>query len=93
MGMQNQKIRIGTRGSKLALIQTDLVIEALEKVYPECEYEKVVLSTRGDRITDRPLLDFGGKGAFVEEFEEALSRGEIAAAVHSAKDMPLECRR
>lgn len=90
--MQNQRIRIGTRGSKLALLQTDLVIAAWKKAYPEYDFEKVVLSTRGDRIKELPLQEFGGKGAFVEEFESALIRGEIDAAVHSAKDMPACCR-
>lgn len=85
-----QKIRIGTRGSALALIQTDQVIRALHERYPELEIESVVLRTKGDRILDKPLLDFGGKGAFITEFEEALLDGRIDLAVHSAKDMPME---
>lgn len=85
-----QKIRIGTRGSALALIQTDQVIRALHERYPELETERVVLRTKGDRILDKPLLDFGGKGAFITEFEEALLEGRIDLAVHSAKDMPME---
>lgn len=85
-----QKIRIGTRGSALALIQTDQVIRALHERYPELETERVVLRTKGDRILDKPLLDFGGKGAFITEFEEALLDGRIDLAVHSAKDMPME---
>lgn len=85
-----QKIRIGTRGSALALIQTDQVIRALHERYPELETERVVLRTKGDRILDKPLLDFGGKGVFITEFEEALLDGRIDLAVHSAKDMPME---
>ena len=60
-----QKIKIGTRGSALALVQTDEVIRALHKRYPELETERVVLRTKGDKILDKPLLDFGGKGAFL----------------------------
>lgn len=85
-----QKIRIGTRGSALALIQTDQVIRALQERYSELETERVVLRTKGDKILDKPLLDFGGKGAFITEFEEALLDGRIDLAVHSAKDMPME---
>jgi hydroxymethylbilane synthase len=90
--MADKKIRIGTRGSALALAQTELVIEALRKRFPEYEYEKVILSTRGDRILNVPLVDFGGKGAFVEEFEDRLENGGIDLAVHSAKDMPVELK-
>lgn len=84
------KIRIGTRGSLLALAQTDLFIRRIKSIYPQIECEKVILKTTGDRILDRPLLSFGGKGVFVNEFEEAIKRGEIDYAVHSAKDMPME---
>jgi hydroxymethylbilane synthase len=90
--MANKTIRIGTRGSALALAQTELVIGALRKHFPEYEYEKVILSTRGDRILNVPLVDFGGKGAFVEEFEDRLKNGDIDLAVHSAKDMPVELK-
>jgi hydroxymethylbilane synthase len=68
------------------------VIEKLAKCFPEYEYEKVILSTRGDKILNVPLVDFGGKGAFVEEFEDRLKNGEIDLAVHSAKDMPVELK-
>ncbi|MGN0153566.1 MAG: hydroxymethylbilane synthase [Lachnospiraceae bacterium] len=83
-------IRIGTRGSRLALAQTDQVIEALKKRYPEQNMEKVILHTQGDKILNKPLIDFGGKGVFITEFEDALQKGEIDLAVHSAKDMPME---
>ncbi len=83
-------VKIGTRGSKLALIQTDMVIEALKNKYSDIEAEKVIISTKGDKITDKPLIEFGGKGVFVTEIEEALISGRIDMAVHSAKDMPTE---
>ena len=84
------KIRIGTRGSELARKQTELVIDAISKAYPNCVCETVILRTEGDRILDKPLMEFGGKGVFVTEFEEALQEGKIDLAVHSAKDMPME---
>lgn len=84
------KIRIGTRGSELARKQTELVIHAISKAYPDCVCETVILRTEGDRILDKPLMEFGGKGVFVTEFEEALQEGKIDLAVHSAKDMPME---
>ncbi len=84
------KIRIGTRKSNLALAQTNLVIEEMKRIEPEVEVEIVSISTKGDRILDQPLLSFGGKGVFVEEFESKIQKGEIDIAVHSAKDMPME---
>lgn len=90
--MKNKKncIKIGTRGSNLALAQTDLVIGEMKKHYPELEFKVVIIKTIGDKILDKPLLEFGGKGVFVAEFEEALLRNEIDLAVHSAKDMPMQ---
>lgn len=89
--MEREKtIRIGTRGSLLALEQTDRVIAALTARYPQLHMEKVILHTKGDKILDKPLLEFGGKGVFITEFEEALQDGRIDLAVHSAKDMPME---
>lgn len=83
-------IRIGTRGSKLALVQTEMVIEKLRQKYPDLNIEIVVLHTQGDKILDKPLIEFGGKGVFINEFEEALLDGRIDLAIHSAKDMPME---
>ena len=89
--MNNRKvIRIGTRGSSLALEQTERVIEALMAKYSQLHIEKVILRTQGDKILDRPLFEFGGKGMFITEFEESLADGRIDLAVHSAKDMPME---
>lgn len=87
-------IRIGTRGSPLALAQTRLVIDALSSALgwaPDEAAAKtriVPVKTSGDRIQDRPLADVGGKGLFAKELEEALLREEIDCAVHSLKDMP-----
>lgn len=83
-------IRIGTRGSALALAQTDLFIGRLQEVYPQITCEKVIIKTAGDKILDKPLQAFGGKAVFVSEFEDAILNGEIDYAVHSAKDMPME---
>ena len=85
-------LRIGTRGSKLALTQTGLVRDALALAEPELSrpgaIEIVVIKTTGDMIQDRPLSEAGGKGLFVKEIEEALLGNRIDAAVHSMKDMP-----
>jgi hydroxymethylbilane synthase len=82
--------RVGTRGSKLALAQTEWVINALRKKLPNLQVEVVIIKTRGDVIIDRPLREVTGKGFFVKEIEAALLRGEMDFAVHSLKDMPTE---
>lgn len=84
------EIRIGTRKSELSIAQTMLVADAIRAVCPGIEPVLVGHSTIGDKILDKPLLAFGGKGVFVTEFEEALLRGEIDLAVHSAKDLPVD---
>lgn len=88
--MQAAKIRIGTRGSPLALAQAREVMARLvaahRLVVNECKL--VVIKTTGDQITDRPLVEAGGKGLFTKELEEALFAGDIDLAVHSMKDMP-----
>src|SRR5512145_2653207 len=81
-------IKIGTRGSKLALAQTHFVVERLKKVAPEIEAEVVVIKTSGDIMQDVSLLQIGGQGVFVKEIEEALLAGSIDLAVHSMKDVP-----
>lgn len=82
--------RIGTRGSPLALAQAHETRARLMAAHGlgEDAFEIVVLSTKGDRITDRPLAEIGGKGLFTEELEEQLSDGRLDLAVHSSKDMP-----
>ena len=85
-----QSVRIGTRGSPLALAQVRLVRAALAAAHgwSEDAIEIVTIRTSGDRIQDRPLSEAGGKGLFTKEIEEALLAGAIELAVHSAKDMP-----
>lgn len=85
-----RRIRLGTRKSRLAMAQTELAAKALCIAEPGLTVEIVPLTTKGDRILDRPLLGVGGKGAFITEFEDAIQKGEIDAAVHSAKDIPTE---
>lgn len=82
------KIKIGTRGSKLALIQAEYVKKRLEAAFPEYEYEIVIIKTKGDMIQHKPLNQIGDKGLFVREIEEQLLSGSIHLAVHSMKDMP-----
>ena len=82
------KIKIGTRKSHLALTQTQLVIREIKKRCPSVEFEIVEITTQGDKILDKPLLAFGGKGVFVTEFEESILNGKIDIAVHSGKDLP-----
>jgi hydroxymethylbilane synthase len=88
--MQTKPFRIGTRGSPLALAQAAETRARLMAAHdlPEEMFEIVVLSTTGDRVTDRPLSEIGGKGLFTLELEEQLSSGELDFAVHSSKDMP-----
>lgn len=81
---------LGTRSSKLALAQTELVRSALRRVLPDVETEVVKITTTGDRIQDRPLSEVGGKALFVAEIESALREGRIHMAVHSGKDIPSE---
>lgn len=83
------KIRIGTRGSKLALKQAALVQAALSEAGSGVETEIVVVHTKGDKIQDKPLSEIGDKGVFASELELALQEGEIDLAVHSAKDLPM----
>ncbi|KAA3500033.1 hydroxymethylbilane synthase [Rhizobium rhizogenes] len=88
--MQTKPFRIGTRGSPLALAQAYETRNRLMSAHglPEDMFEIVVLSTKGDRITDRALSEIGGKGLFTEELENQLLSGELDIAVHSSKDMP-----
>lgn len=89
--MENKrKIRVGTRDSKLAMIQTYMVIDSIKENHPEIEIEIVALKTTGDKILDRTLDKIGGKGLFVKELDEALINGEVDFTVHSFKDMPME---
>lgn len=84
------KVRIGTRKSKLALAQTEMFANALKKRFDDIDTEIVCISTKGDKILDKPLAMIGGKGVFISELENALLSGAADMAVHSAKDLPLE---
>jgi len=83
-------LRIGTRGSKLALVQSEMVRAALMRRHPGLDVELVRITTRGDTVLDRPLAQIGGKGLFVTEIEDAMRDGRVDIAVHSAKDLPSE---
>ena len=88
--MTQSRLRIGTRGSPLALAQARMVRAQLAAAHgwDEDAVEIAVIRTSGDRIQDRPLSEAGGKGLFTKEIEDALLAGSIELAVHSAKDMP-----
>ncbi|MGD0021134.1 MAG: hydroxymethylbilane synthase [Smithellaceae bacterium] len=83
-------LRIGTRGSKLALTQADFVAEKIKKIIPEAVIEIRIIKTSGDIMQDISLLKIGGKGVFVKEIEDALLSNTIDLAVHSMKDVPTE---
>lgn len=84
------KIKVGTRGSRLALAQTNSVMEKIQKAFPEMIAEISVIKTGGDIMQDVSLAQIGGQGVFVKEIEEALLSGGIDLAVHSMKDVPGE---
>lgn len=86
--MTNRILHIGTRGSLLALTQSEWVKAALERQWPGCQVQLKVIKTTGDKILDVPLAKVGGKGLFVKELEDALLDGSIDLAVHSMKDVP-----
>lgn len=90
--MEKPVLTIGTRGSRLALIQTNAVADALKAAHPSLAKEGAIkieiITTSGDKIQDRSLLEAGGKGLFLKEIEEALFAGKIDMAVHSMKDVP-----
>jgi hydroxymethylbilane synthase len=81
-------LRLGTRGSKLALAQANWVKARMEEGYPDLAVELVIIKTTGDKLKDVPLAQVGGKGLFIKEIEEALLAGQVDLAVHSLKDMP-----
>ncbi len=85
-----RKVIVGSRESKLAVIQSKLVMEMIAAAHPEIELELVTMKTTGDIILDRTLDKVGGKGLFVKELDKALREGTIDISVHSLKDMPSE---
>ncbi len=84
------RIRIATRESRLAMTQTEMVSASLRARHPRLAVEIVGMTTKGDRVLDRPLAQVGGKGLFIKELEVALDEGRADIAVHSLKDVPME---
>lgn len=88
--MLSQELRIGTRGSQLALFQANWVKDQLVQTHPDLNVTLIKIKTTGDKIQDAPLAKIGGKGLFVKEIEEALLQKKTDLAVHSIKDVPTE---
>lgn len=88
--MKKNKIVIGSRESKLAVLQSEMVRDYIKKQNPELEVEILTMKTTGDIILDRTLDKVGGKGLFVKELDKALMDGKSILSVHSLKDMPME---
>ena len=84
------KLIFATRPSALARWQTHWVIQALQGIYPDLQCEEKIITTRGDKILDKPLPEIGGKGLFTQELESELLSGAVHCAVHSLKDLPVE---
>lgn len=84
------ELRIGTRGSQLALFQANWVKDRLVQAHPDLKVSLIKIKTTGDKIQDAPLAKIGGKGLFVKEIEEALLQKRIDLAVHSIKDVPTQ---
>ena len=84
------KLTFATRPSALARWQTHWVIQALRQAWPDLECREEIITTKGDRVLDRPLPEIGGKGLFTQELEAELLSGRVQAAVHSLKDLPVE---
>ena len=84
------RVRIGSRGSALALAQSNWVKQQIEAHYPDLQVELSIIKTSGDRFSDRPISALGGKGVFTKEIEDALLNQTIDLAVHSMKDLPTE---
>ncbi len=87
------KLVVGTRGSKLALAQTEQVCAMLKKKFPSLDFETKIIKTTGDRFLEAPLAKIGGKGIFVKEIDEAVLRSKVQFAVHSMKDVPTELEK
>lgn len=83
-------IKVGSRASRLAVIQSEIVMRRIEEVFPDVRTELITMKTTGDRILDKTLDQIGGKGLFVKELDEALISGVCDITVHSLKDLPKE---
>lgn len=86
----NKKVVIGSRESKLAVLQSQMVRDYIVCHHPEMDVEILTMKTTGDKILDRTLDKIGGKGLFVKELDRALLEGRSQLSVHSLKDMPME---
>lgn len=83
-------IRVGTRESQLARLQTDIAVIALQQRFPGARFEIVPITTHGDKVQDRPIAELGASGVFVKELEKALLAREVDFVVHSLKDLPTD---
>ena len=84
------RIRVGSRDSALAVVQSKMAIAAMQNVCPETRFELITMRTTGDKVLDRPLDAVGGRGLFVKELDRALVDGRSDLSVHSLKDVPME---
>lgn len=84
------KLRIGSRESRLAVRQSEMLMESIRANFPEIEPELITMKTTGDKILDKTLDKIGGKGLFVKELDAALLSGRVDVTVHSCKDLPME---
>lgn len=84
-----RKIRIGSRASRLAVVQSELVMAEIRKILPEADLELVTMKTTGDKILHKTLDKIGGKGLFLKELDAALLTGQVDICVHSLKDVPV----
>lgn len=88
--MAKRKIKVGSRESKLAILQTEIIMDLIRKNNPDIELELITMKTTGDKILDRTLDKVGGKGLFVKELDKALMEEKVDITIHSLKDMPME---
>jgi hydroxymethylbilane synthase len=85
----NMILTVGTRGSKLSLMQTEMVLCDIQAIHPEVEFKVKVIKTLGDREHSKPLFTIDSKGIFEKEIDQAIVKGEVDLAVHSLKDIPI----
>jgi hydroxymethylbilane synthase len=88
MSESPNRVTVGTRGSRLAIAQTESIVSGLRERFPNIEFCVKVIETEGDRNTSRPIAEIGDKGVFVRAIERALVEGSVDIAVHSLKDVP-----
>lgn len=88
--MGTRKLKVGSRDSKLAVIQARMIMEEIKRNFPEYDLELITMKTTGDNILDRTLAQIGGKGLFTKELDQGLRQGIIDITVHSLKDLPAE---